>query len=201
MELLSIILFSSLMFSFWWLYFFEYRPLVVAQTRQRLFRVRDELFQKAATGIVAFDSEAYRIIRRMLNGSIRFTHELTLLHAVLLLMRSRSKDVRQDALKLHSHLKQEIDRLPSEDAKQAITRAFLEMHICLLTHIINNSLVLRVALFLIERLAKMLGRVFRYSATIKKLEENKKTSSAIALIESESYEAAIDPQYDYACAA
>ncbi len=45
--------------------------------RQEMFIIRDELFDYAADGNVGFDDPAYRLLRRSMNGFIRYAHQLT----------------------------------------------------------------------------------------------------------------------------
>lgn len=45
--------------------------------RQRMFELRDELFDYAAEGKVGFNDPAYRLLRQSMNGSIRYAHHLT----------------------------------------------------------------------------------------------------------------------------
>lgn len=45
--------------------------------RQEMFIVRDELFDYAASGQIAFDDPAYRLLRQMMNGLIRYGHQIT----------------------------------------------------------------------------------------------------------------------------
>lgn len=45
--------------------------------RQRLFEIRDNLFDLAADGLIKFDDEEYKTIRNSYNSAIRFMHELT----------------------------------------------------------------------------------------------------------------------------
>jgi hypothetical protein len=51
--------------------------------RQGMFAVRDELFDYAADGQIAFDDPAYLALRRQMNGMIRYGHQLTLFRALL----------------------------------------------------------------------------------------------------------------------
>lgn len=44
--------------------------------RHHLFRIRDELFDKARTGETSFDSPEYLIARKRINSLIRFTHQM-----------------------------------------------------------------------------------------------------------------------------
>ena len=47
--------------------------------RQKLFRLRDEVFLLAADGRIDFDSDAYRLVRDYFNGLIRHTHIINVL--------------------------------------------------------------------------------------------------------------------------
>jgi hypothetical protein len=45
--------------------------------RQKVFALRDELFDFAADGHISFDDPAYRLLRQSMNGKIRYAHQLT----------------------------------------------------------------------------------------------------------------------------
>ncbi|MHB8500023.1 MAG: hypothetical protein ACYDCG_02095 [Candidatus Acidiferrales bacterium] len=45
--------------------------------RQQMFLIRDELFDYAAAGKINFDEGAYRLLRKSMNGFIRYGHQLT----------------------------------------------------------------------------------------------------------------------------
>jgi hypothetical protein len=45
--------------------------------RQQMFAVRDELFDFAADGKISFDEPAYTELRELMNGFIRYAHNLT----------------------------------------------------------------------------------------------------------------------------
>ncbi|MFZ0821265.1 MAG: hypothetical protein WAM91_14445 [Candidatus Acidiferrales bacterium] len=47
------------------------------QFRQDMFAVRDELFDYAASGKISFNDPAYRLLRQLMNGFIRYGHQLT----------------------------------------------------------------------------------------------------------------------------
>ncbi len=59
------------------LYFWLYRDYRIDLFRQRLFALRDELFDLARSGAISFDDRAYGLLRSTLNGFIRFGHRLT----------------------------------------------------------------------------------------------------------------------------
>jgi hypothetical protein len=45
--------------------------------RQEMFIIRDELFDYAASGGISFNDPAYRLLRQLMNGFIRYGHQLT----------------------------------------------------------------------------------------------------------------------------
>lgn len=49
--------------------------------RQRMFSLRDELFDYAAAGNISFHHPSYRLLRQSMNGFIRYAHHLTLYRA------------------------------------------------------------------------------------------------------------------------
>jgi hypothetical protein len=55
--------------------------------RQRVFIVRDELFDFAAAGGIAFDHPAYKLLRQSMNGFIRYAHQLTWFRLICNLIR------------------------------------------------------------------------------------------------------------------
>jgi hypothetical protein len=51
--------------------------------RQKMFGIRDELFDYAADGGIAFDHPAYVLLRRQMNGFIRYGHQLTVFRCLM----------------------------------------------------------------------------------------------------------------------
>jgi hypothetical protein len=45
--------------------------------RQDMFSIRDEFFDYAASGNISFNDPAYRLLRQLMNGFIRYGHQLT----------------------------------------------------------------------------------------------------------------------------
>ncbi len=67
---------------FAYLGFWRFRQLRIDTFRQSIFAIRDELFLYAAQGNIAFDHPAYRSLRNMLNGYIRFSHRISLVRMI-----------------------------------------------------------------------------------------------------------------------
>lgn len=65
--------------------FKQYR---IDRFRQHIFGVRDDLFLYAANGNISFDHPAYITLRNVMNGYIRFSHRISLLHLILHTMRA-----------------------------------------------------------------------------------------------------------------
>lgn len=57
---------------------FPYNSFRIEKVRQHAFALRDELFDEARKGNIAFDSQAYMATRSLLNGLIRFSHRISL---------------------------------------------------------------------------------------------------------------------------
>jgi hypothetical protein len=55
--------------------------------RQRMFALRDELFDFAMDGHIGFDNPAYRLLRDLLNGTIRYAHNLTPYRTMMLILK------------------------------------------------------------------------------------------------------------------
>ena len=141
-----------------WLYFIEYRTYRVDHTRQRLFKVRDDLFKKAEEGIVPFDSRAYGIARTTLNGMIRFAHDLSFLRILIILFTYKKIDQGEHAKRYHEEMCEAINALP-RPARKAILEAQLNMHLVLLVHVVRSSIILMV---LLEPLRILLGVLHRW---------------------------------------
>src|SRR5690606_22651328 len=67
----------------WVLFFWLYRDYRLDLFRQKLFALRDELFDVAAAGDVGFDSPAYGMLRSTINGTIQYGHQLGFLDLLL----------------------------------------------------------------------------------------------------------------------
>lgn len=63
--------------------FWMYPAVRLDEFRQDLFSVRDELFDYAASGRIAFSDPAYRLLRQSMNGFIRYAHQITVFRLVM----------------------------------------------------------------------------------------------------------------------
>ena len=62
----------------------KYKDYRLDSFRQSIFAIRDELFDEALDGLIAFDHPAYIYLRGMMNNMIRFAHQLSLWQMVFI---------------------------------------------------------------------------------------------------------------------
>lgn len=77
------------LFAIWVLFYYFWRTCRIDVLRQRLFELRDELFDYARSGNVRFDEPAYYLLRRNINGMIRFAHRVNFPRLLLALIEDR----------------------------------------------------------------------------------------------------------------
>ena len=145
MEILANIFVNGLLlFVLWWLFFVEYKRYRCDRTRQELFKIRDQLFQKAADGVLPFDSKAYCLTRTTLNGMIRFAHEVSFIRLLLGFWLHKSIQDR-DAKRYLEDMSQALNDLP-EPGRTAVKEARSKMHLIIISHVIHTSLALLILL-------------------------------------------------------
>jgi hypothetical protein len=78
---------------FWYVVLWRYRTFRIDLFRQRMFEVRDDLFDFAAEGNIGFNHPAYGMLRSTMNGFARFGHRLTLWQMLFLGLFVRTSDI------------------------------------------------------------------------------------------------------------
>jgi len=61
-----------------WIWLWLYEDYRVDFFRQRMFALRDELFDEGCRGTISFDHPVYKMLRSTMNGFIRFGHKVRL---------------------------------------------------------------------------------------------------------------------------
>jgi len=124
----------------WWMFFFVYRDYRIDRLRHRLFVIRNDLFLAAARDEIELDHPAYLMIRKTLNGNIRFAHQLSLtsLLTFRLCIGHDMQVIRDEYDKRRENA--------SKDLSPAQIRLLhdyeADMHIAMLSHVLHVSLVL-----------------------------------------------------------
>jgi hypothetical protein len=82
-QLANVLQFSAVAI-FWSVIIFKVVPAQrLDRFRQRMFAIRDEVFDFAADGKIAFRYPAYILLRRQINGFIRYGHHLTVFRTLM----------------------------------------------------------------------------------------------------------------------
>lgn len=111
--------------------FIEYPRSAVDQTRNELFRLRSDLFEIAHNGKVSFDHRGYGTARDMLNGMIRYAHDVSATHLLFanlfanrearLIRQAVGKAITNDLNSLPKAAKADVDKI-LESASLALVR-------------------------------------------------------------------------------
>lgn len=134
----KIIIVSAVFLVLWVMFFTIHRSYHVARTRQNLFGIRANLFNAALEGKIAFDEPAYQLVRQALNGMIRFTHNLSFLRWLAIVIFNRY--VRKDMTGLfNTKFEQALEKL-TIDQKQLLLRALADAHLLIMRHLMSVSI-------------------------------------------------------------
>jgi hypothetical protein len=119
--------------------------LRLAEFRQAMFVIRDELFDYAASGRIEFTHPAYRLLRRSMNGFIRYGHQLTFFRLLLTLI--QWKALRQNTVfTWASQWDAALETIP-DDAVRKQLRSFHARTLALVSNrLVTGSPVLMTAL-------------------------------------------------------
>ncbi len=137
-ELPAIVLNAALLAGLWWLFFFEFPRYRLDLVRQQLFEVRDRLFDDAVRGDIPFDSRAYGMTRNMLNGMIRYAHEISLARTLGIIYIELTADEGVEADRFEKAFDSAIGEL-SFAGKHAVIRARHLMHRHMLDYVLNRT--------------------------------------------------------------
>src|SRR6266576_996022 len=93
--------------------------------RQEIFALRDELFDYAADGRIKFDDPAYRLLRQVMNGFIRYAHQLTFSRVCMTVIEARIKSDKLSPPKWSESWEKALKRVPDKDKEvQSALQAF-----------------------------------------------------------------------------
>jgi hypothetical protein len=113
-----------------------------------MFALRDELFDYAAAGNVSFSDPAYNLLRKSMNGFIRYAHNLTFFRVVLVMLYWRVCSIHTE-IKWWNSWNQAVSRVPDETVKAQL-RSFHERAMTLVAErIILGSPILMLVLVVV----------------------------------------------------
>jgi hypothetical protein len=117
-RLSQIIIFAVFAISLWYGFFFLYKQLVLDYFRQRMFELRDSMFDLAADGIISFDDPAYGLLRKTINGFLRFGHRISFIELFIAIFVMKNDPVYKDKrISFHRKMGQALHSLPEDKAR------------------------------------------------------------------------------------
>ena len=116
--------------------------------RQKMFAVRDELFDYAAEGNISFSHPAYVLLRAQMNGMIRYGHQITLFRMSLTwLMRMLSDG--EPRFTWHESWEKALESLESEGVRSRLKNFHARSGAIAAKHLFFGSLVLWCAVLIV----------------------------------------------------
>lgn len=79
----QILLFLISFLCLWFFLFFLCKELAVDIFRQKMFQLRDDLFDAASNGLIEYNHPAYVVLRNTMNGFLRFGHRISLFEVLI----------------------------------------------------------------------------------------------------------------------
>jgi hypothetical protein len=108
--------------------------------RQRMFAIRDELFDYAEAGSIDFQNPAYQLLRNFMNGFIRYGHRLSFFQLMLTLLRWKLTE-QVHPLMWHTKWNAAIESLP-EDVRAKMIQFHGRAMDAVARHLVGGSVVL-----------------------------------------------------------
>lgn len=127
----------------WVLFFWLYRDYRLDLFRQRMFSLRDDLFDLADSGAISFDHKAYGMLRSVINGNIQFGHQLGFLELlVAALVSRRNAHQKTHFEKSWEHACQSLPTETADKMRSIRTR----MHVLIFDQLVFTSFLLMVTM-------------------------------------------------------
>lgn len=118
--------------------FWLYRDYKVDSFRQKMFELRDELFDDAMKNGVAFDNDAYQVLRNTVNGFIQFAHRLNIFQFFSFVALAESRASKERRVSYTRRFDAGLEKL-SDEQKDLMKQYRLRMNILMLTHMLSAS--------------------------------------------------------------
>lgn len=153
--------FTLLSLALLWMLLWFYVEYTIDSFRQKVFTLRDEMFDMASSGKIPFNHKAYGRLRSTMNGSIRFAEEISLARLFLVILCNLKNKIQRE--KFSEKFSAEVENLPLEQKNifQCYYNRFSQL---LVTQLIANSpltVVLLVVPFMLYLLFRTMSSWFR----------------------------------------
>ena len=139
--------------------------------RQRMFVVRDELFDYARAGNIGFSDPAYRLLRKSMNGFIRYGHRLSFFQLCVTFFAWHYRD-EQPVTSWHKQWEGALSTVSDEKVKQDLKRFHEESMSIVIGRVVTGSPVLLiVSVFIV--LAVLLGEGWKSTTELRRIAAEK----------------------------
>lgn len=106
--------------------------------RQKMFVIRDELFDHAVAGNIGFNHPAYRLLRKSMNGFLRYGHRLSLFQLIITSCRWHFADDKPVSL-WHTQWQEALSSIEDEEVKKRLTRFHTDSMNLVIGRIVTGS--------------------------------------------------------------
>jgi len=135
--------------------------------RQRLFALRDELFDIAADGDIRFNDYAYSGLRRLLNNTIRFGHRVN--SAQVIAIGVFGSDAPEAVEQSYKDWLRSVENIENEQVRKKIHSIHERLHYEMVTKIVLTSLPMIVTVGVILGCVMLFGPLFWGAAGVVRL--------------------------------
>ncbi|HUY95832.1 MAG TPA: hypothetical protein VMU71_11055 [Terracidiphilus sp.] len=90
--------------------------------RQRMFAVRDELFDYAADGNISFEHPAYVLLREQMNGFIRYAHHLTVFRMLMTIAIHKIRKTPPPSIDWQAQWQRAVDSIGDERVRDRLRK-------------------------------------------------------------------------------
>jgi hypothetical protein len=123
--------------------------------RQTMFTLRDQLWDYAAAGTISFDDPAYMLLRKLMNGFIRYGHQLTFFRVLMTTLHWHSFGQAPE-LTWHNKWNRALSQVKDPETRTFLENAHQRAMMVMVKHLITGSpvllaLLLAVSLWMIIR--------------------------------------------------
>ena len=157
-EAIHVLRFCLVLFIAWLIWYQYWIPYRVDYFRQRLFKMRDELFEYAAAGNIEFAHPAYTDLRLTINALIRYGHRVTIWRIVMSMVSIRRSGYSHIA-DSYAEWRKQTERIENEETRNRIYAFRSEISQIMAAHMVLISpmtLVVVAAIAIYLRACKMM---------------------------------------------
>lgn len=151
------------LFIAWLIWYQFWIPYRVDYFRQRLFKLRDELFEYANSGAIEFTHPAYTDLRLTINALIRYGHRVTIWRIVMSMVSLRRSGYSQ-IVNSYAEWRKQTERIQDEKTRNKIYAFRNEISTIMAAHMVLISpmtiaAVVAIAIYLraCKKMVKSLG--------------------------------------------